>query len=210
VVNGIMKVYDNKLNIITNEPTFPEQVMMLKHYPNFTTNQIKGNSLFGAGFLGLSGDFTSPSRFTRLHTFEKTYVRPEMSLDGINTAFHILNNFDIVKGYVIDDEGKNQNTQYTVVYDLKNFEGYSKTYNDQTIKNIKDQNEFQLINNEEFEGYSKTNNNKRIKEQNEFQLIKNSKEYEEKCGIVPIIILSIIIMIFIVIIIILFIINRGI
>jgi penicillin V acylase-like amidase (Ntn superfamily) len=145
-VDGVLKVYDNFLNIFANSPSFPEQIARLEQYPAFTNKQLEGNSMLGSGFLGLPGDFTSPSRFARLHAFEKTYTKPAKSEDGIQTAFHILNNFDIVTGFVMSPDGQASNTQYTVVYDLSNFDAFIKTYEDQTIKNIRDRDEFPTIN----------------------------------------------------------------
>ena len=187
VIDGVMKVYDNELNVFTNSPRFPEQVMMLQNFPKFSSKQVKDNPSYGTGFLGLPGDFTSPSRFARLSTFEKNYQRPETVKEGINTAFHILNNFDIVHGYTLEKGGLTENTQYTVVYDLKHFDAWSKTYHDQTIRNLRDNTEFKLIKENFVNGVDTPSND-------------TNKKLNNKCSKIPIIVLSSLILILIIII----------
>lgn len=139
-VKGVVTVYDNEVGVNTNSPTFPEHLMTLQNYPQFSPYNVPGKDYSeGTGFLGLPGDFTSISRFVRLNLFNKTHTPPVDSADGVNTAFHILNNFDIIKGYTIDPKtGSKEYTQYTTVYDLSGFEGWVKTYGNQNIRNFTD------------------------------------------------------------------------
>ena len=103
--------------------------------------------------IGLPGDFTSESRFERLFMFQKFHIQPENSKEGMNVIFHILNNFDIVKGYDVNTEGNFIFTQYTSVYNLTDFEGFMKTYLDQHITNIKDVDEVVVVERFEKEDY---------------------------------------------------------
>ena len=89
--------------------------------------------------LGLAGDMTSNSRFSRLFQYQKYHILDKTAKDGINTAFHILNNFDIVKGMVIDCTNGNdliEYTQYMIVYNLNQFNAHYKTYDDHNIQFI--------------------------------------------------------------------------
>jgi choloylglycine hydrolase len=146
VVKGELIVQNNDLEICANAPSFPIQKYMLRNYPKFTNYNT-------SGLIGLPGDFGSLSRFARLNIFQKLHEKPKNVLDGVNTAFHILNNFDIVKGYVEDHqsgstgEGDFEFTQYTSVFDLTNFNAWSKTYDNQEIKNIKDLSVIEKYNN---------------------------------------------------------------
>jgi choloylglycine hydrolase len=138
-INGIPTVYDNKLGISTNSPTYPEHLISLQAYPDFSQyDSEKKHISEGTGMLGLPGDFTSISRFVRLNVFQQFHNEPKNVLDGIAISFHILNNFDIVKGFVIDKKTKAEEyTQYTIVYDLKNFDSWVRPYGEPTIRNLR-------------------------------------------------------------------------
>jgi len=138
-INGVPTVYDNKLGISANSPTYPEHLISLQAYPDFSQyDSEKKHISEGTGMLGLPGDFTSISRFVRLNVFQQFHDEPKNVLDGIATSFHILNNFDIVKGFVIDKKTKiKEFTQYTTVYDLGNFDGWFKPYGEPTIRNLR-------------------------------------------------------------------------
>jgi choloylglycine hydrolase len=137
-INGIPVVYDNKLGISANSPTYPEHLISLEAFPEFSQyNNEKKTISEGTGMLGLPGDFTSISRFIRLNVFQQFHDEPKNALDGISTSFHILNNFDIVKGFVVDKKSKvEEYTQYTIVYDLTNYDAWFKVYGEQIIRNI--------------------------------------------------------------------------
>ena len=102
--------------------------------------QPKSYSL-GTGLIGLPGDFTSISRFIRLATFQEMVATPECLHAGQQTAFHILNNFDIVKGMVRDENARTNYydyTQYTICYSYNNNKNQKsaciKTYENQNIR----------------------------------------------------------------------------
>jgi len=136
-VDGVLTAYDNKLGISTNSPTFPTHLLSLEAYPEFSRyNNVKKNYSEGTGMNGLPGDFTSISRFVRLNLFQQIHEKPSNSTEGIATAFHILNNFDIVKGYVENSHGIKEFTQYTVAYNLSDFNGWYKTYENVVVRNL--------------------------------------------------------------------------
>jgi len=136
-VKGVLTVYKNKLGVMTNSPTFPIHLLSLEAFPEFSRyNNPHKTYSEGTGMNGLPGDFSSISRFVRLNLFQQLHTMPNSSEDGVFTAFHILNNFDIVKGYVEDSKGVQEFTQYTVVYDLNNLNGWYKTYENQIVRNL--------------------------------------------------------------------------
>jgi choloylglycine hydrolase len=137
-INGVPTVYDNKLGICANSPTYPEHLISLQAFPEFSKYDNEKKTISeGTGMLGLPGDFTSISRFIRLNVFQEFHNEPKNVLDGVATSFHILNNFDIVKGFVVNKKtGIEEFTQYTAVYDLTNFDGWFKAYGEQIIRNI--------------------------------------------------------------------------
>ena len=116
-VNGITMVYDNPYGIMANIPTFPEHVNTILNLP--LDYQIPG-------------DYTSRSRFIRLFALQENHFTPTNLLDGVNTTFHIMNSFDIVKGTKYGS--RFEYTQYIVVYDLQGINARYKTYNNQNIQ----------------------------------------------------------------------------
>ena len=100
----------------------------------FLQGQSKGYSN-GIGLIGLPGDYTSISRFVKLYILQKFHRQAQCKHDGLNISHHILNNFDIVKGLEINDDGKDIFTQYTISY-TSTGEVFYKTYDDFTIKSF--------------------------------------------------------------------------
>jgi choloylglycine hydrolase len=144
-VNGKPFIYENPYGVMTNSPTFPEhiasistkEVNALTPYNNgnaFLQGQSKGYSN-GIGLIGLPGDYTSISRFVKLYILQKFHRQAQCKHDGLNISHHILNNFDIVKGLEINDDGKDIFTQYTISY-TSTGEVFYKTYDDFTIKSF--------------------------------------------------------------------------
>jgi choloylglycine hydrolase len=94
-----LKIYENPVGILTNEPPFPYQITNLCNYQNVTNEEIQNKFAptvplraysRGMGGLGLPGDLSSASRFVKA-TFTKMN---SLSKDGesasISQVFHIL------------------------------------------------------------------------------------------------------------------------
>jgi len=93
----------------------------------------------GAGMLGLPGDFTPPSRFVRAVAFSQSAAPNATADDAVLSAFHILNQFDIPEGSVVNSAiGKpvDEITEWTSVADLKNLRWYFRTHSDQSIRMV--------------------------------------------------------------------------
>ncbi len=89
--------------------------------------------------LGLPGDFTPPSRFVRAAMFSQAATPNESADDAVFSAFHILNQFDIPKGSVVNDSVGGaipETTEWTSVNDLQNLRWYFRTYQDQSIRMV--------------------------------------------------------------------------
>ncbi len=150
-----LKIYDNKVNVITNSPTYPWHVTNQNNYfglkaTNNPAIKINNNEFTqfgqGSGAIGLPGNFTPPSRFVQAAFFVRTAFQGKDPDEGINIAFHILNQFDIPKGSIRgEEEGKMvaDTTQWTSASDLKNRRYYFHTYSDRTVRMI-DLNELDL------------------------------------------------------------------
>ena len=146
--NQIYRFYENKVGVLTNSPDFPWQVTNLNNYVNLypgavTPQQWGGVTIFpfgaGAGFHGIPGDVTPPSRFVRVAFYKATAPVCPTAYDAILQSFHILNNFDIPIGieYAL---GKAPDipsaTQWTSAIDLTNRKVYYKTAYNNNIRCI--------------------------------------------------------------------------
>lgn len=149
IVNGEVRVFDNKLGVLTNSPGFEWQMTNLNNYVNLypgTARPIELDSVqvasFGAGsgMLGLPGDVTPPSRFVRAAFYQATAPQYNTSKETITQAFHIMNNFDIPIG--VEHEPDNISvdiqsaTQWTTATDLTNRTIYYRTAWNSTIRCI--------------------------------------------------------------------------
>lgn len=119
--NKKLIVYDNPYNVITNSPSFPEQIKNVNNY-YYLSKYNKPNSISeGTGALGMPGDSSSLSRFVRANFFRKNMVIPKNCNLGLDSALRILHNFDIPLGSVEDKITKQKEvTEYTVAYCLNN------------------------------------------------------------------------------------------
>jgi choloylglycine hydrolase len=147
-VDGTLKVHDAPLGVMTNAPTYDWHMTNLANYLNLSPkdiDQIKlGDTTIaafgsGAGMLGLPGDFTPPSRFVRAAMFSQAAVANKTAEDTVFAAFHLLNQFDIPKGSVINaaiGEPTPEITEWTSVADLKNLRWYFRTREDQSLRMV--------------------------------------------------------------------------
>lgn len=151
VNNGEVKIHDNKVGVISNSPDYEWHIKNLNNYINVHAGNAKnynmnGQEIFsfgaGTGALGLPGDITPPSRFVRAFYYLSTARKLENSKEGVNEAFHILNNFDLPIGVEYSSEHKEyipkdlkSATQWTAISSLNDREFYYKTmYNSQIRK----------------------------------------------------------------------------
>lgn len=150
--NGEIKIYDNKVGVLTNSPDYEWHIKNLNNYVNLYSGNANsydtnGEKIFsfgaGTGALGLPGDITPPSRFVRAFYYVNSIGKVENTKLAINKAFHILNNFDIPIEIEFPKEYKENipkdvisATQWTAVSDLTNKEFYYKTMDNSQIRKI--------------------------------------------------------------------------
>jgi len=144
-VDGTLKVHDAPLGVMTNAPTYDWHMTNLANYINLSVKDIESAKVgpvtvnafgAGAGLVGLPGDFTPPSRFVRAVVFSQSAVPNATAEDAVLSAFHILNQFDIPKGSLLNSAGGetlSEITEWTSVADLKNLRWYFRTFTDQSI-----------------------------------------------------------------------------
>ena len=144
-VDGTLKVHDAPLGVMTNAPTYDWHMTNLANYINLSVKDIESAKVgpvtinafgAGAGLVGLPGDFTPPSRFVRAVIFSQSAAPDATADDAVLSAFHILNQFDIPKGSLLNSAGGetlDETTEWTSVADLKNLRWYFRTFSDQSI-----------------------------------------------------------------------------
>lgn len=141
-----MKVYDNPLGILTNNPPFPyhlENIRQYLHLSSINPKAIEKNGYIldnfceGAGGLGIPGDFTSPSRFSKVFFAKKFSVCEDDEMSYVTQAFHILDSVAMIKGCVVTENNKNEITRYSCVMCFSDSASYYyKTYNNNQISVI--------------------------------------------------------------------------
>ncbi len=142
--NG-MKVYDNPVGVLTNNPPFEYHLFNLNNYRNLKiingdntfSNKIELNNYCqGLGSLGLPGDVSSMSRFIRM-TFNKLN---SVSLNDENSSvshfFHLLGSVEMVKGICLTPSNKYDITIYSSCMNTDKGLYYYKTYNNYQINCI--------------------------------------------------------------------------
>jgi len=157
--NGL-KVYDNPLGVLTNNPTFDKQLFNLNNYRHLTTKtpnntfsrsiDLKSYSR-GMGAIGLPGDLSSMSRFVKAAFTKENSPDFESEKESVSQFFHILSSVEQQKGCTfIDEPDLFEYTIYTSCYNTSKGILYYKTYDNSQITAIKlgceDLNSKKLIN----------------------------------------------------------------
>ena len=141
VKEGI-KVYDNPVGVLTNNPTFDKQLFALNNYINlsnksprniFATDLKLQQYSRGMGAIGLPGDLSSQSRFVRATFVKMNSVSTDEENESVSQFFHILNSVDQQRGCCQLDDGKYEITIYTSCCNVTKGIYYYTTYNNHQI-----------------------------------------------------------------------------
>lgn len=141
VKEGI-KIYDNPVGVLTNNPPFDEQMFRLNDYmrlsPKSPQNlfsdklELKTYSR-GMGGLGLPGDLSSQSRFVRVAFTKMNSVSGSSENESVSQFFHILGSVDQQRGCCEVDSGKYEITLYTSCCNADKGIYYYTTYENHQI-----------------------------------------------------------------------------
>lgn len=141
VKEGI-KIYDNPVGILTNNPPFDMQLFQLNNYmqlsakspENHFSGKLNLNAYSrGMGAIGLPGDLSSQSRFIRA-AFTKIHSISDQSETGsVNQFFHILGSVEQTRGCCEVADGKYEITIYTSCCNADKGIYYYTTYETQQI-----------------------------------------------------------------------------
>ena len=141
VKDGI-KVYDNTVGVLTNNPTFPEQMFSLNNYMAISPKQPQNcfcdklslqTYSMGMGTIGLPGGLASQPRFVRAVFTKMNSVSGDSENESVNQFFHILNSVEQQKGCCETAEGSLKYTIYTSCCNVDKGIFYYTTYDNHQI-----------------------------------------------------------------------------
>ncbi|QIW10325.1 linear amide C-N hydrolase [Francisella sp. LA112445] len=129
-VDGEVKVYENKGNILTNAPTYDWHLENIKEYKSLLEPFEDSNSQFSdktinykdtisssrpevAQLIGMPGDFSGVSRFVRAYILSQLVPEPQSNREACFHASSIINNVSVPPYEV-------SMTLWTTIKDLKN------------------------------------------------------------------------------------------
>ena len=137
-----LKIYDNPVGVLTNNPPFDRQMFMLNNYMHLSPKQPEnmfpenvGLETYsrGMGALGLPGDLSSASRFVRTAFVKTNSISGEGENDSVGQFFHILGSVDQQRGCCEVAEGKYEITIYTSCWNADKGIYYYTTYTNHQI-----------------------------------------------------------------------------
>lgn len=144
MADGI-RLFDDPVNVLTNNPTFDFQLMNLNQYlnltPGYPENRFqKALSLkpFGQGLgaFGLPGDYSPVSRFVKAAFLRANAPEAESPEASVTQFFHMLDAVAMVKGSVVTPEGRMDMTTYSCCVDADAGVYYYKTYGNNQITGV--------------------------------------------------------------------------
>ena len=140
-----LKVYDNPVGVLTNNPTFDIHLFNLNNYMSLSTEKPINNFSKelnletysrGMGAMGLPGDLSSASRFVKA-TFTKMNSKSGNSeSESISQFFHILESVYQQRGCVHMGGDQYEITIYTSCCNLDKGIYYYTTYENNQISGI--------------------------------------------------------------------------
>lgn len=141
VRDGI-RIYDNPVGILTNNPPFHEQMFQLNNYMHLSSKDPQNHFSDklplhtygrGMGALGLPGDLSSPSRFVRAAFVKMNSVSGASEEESVSQFFHILGSVDQQRGCCQVEDGKYEITIYTSCCNADKGIYYYTTYENHQI-----------------------------------------------------------------------------
>ena len=146
-VKAGIKVYDNFVGVLTNNPTFDYQLFNLNNYMSLTNDapqntfaldnnlQLKTYSR-GMGAMGLPGDCSSMSRFVRATFVKMNSVSGDTENESVSQFFHILQSVAMPRGCVKAGENDYAVTIYSSCCNTDSGIYYYTTYNNNQINAV--------------------------------------------------------------------------
>ena len=144
VKEGI-KIYDNPVGVLTNNPTFEHQIFNLNNYMHLSKDQPQNTfagsnanlklDLYsnGMGGLGLPGDTSSMSRFVKATFVKLNSVSGDNETESVSQFFHILKSVEMQKGIVHMGKDLYEKTIYSSCCNVDKGIYYYTTYENSQV-----------------------------------------------------------------------------
>ncbi len=140
-----LKIYDNPVGVLTNNPTFDIHMFNLNNYMNMSIEQpdntfskklnLEAYSR-GMGALGLPGDLSSASRFVKATFTKMNSLSGDSESESISQFFHILGSVEQQRGCVHMGGDKYEITIYSSCLNLDKGIYYYTTYENSQITGV--------------------------------------------------------------------------
>lgn len=140
-----VKIYDNPVGVLTNNPTFDYHMFNLNNYMGLTSGEPQNTFAAenaelelktysrGMGALGLPGDYSSVSRFIRATFVKLNSVSGDSEVESVGQFFHILKSVEMQRGCVRLPGGLNEITVYSSCCNTDRGIYYYSTYGNSRI-----------------------------------------------------------------------------
>lgn len=137
-----LKIYDNPVGVLTNNPPFDMQMFALNNYMHLSVRSPENNFAEGLnlkeysrgmGALGLPGDLSSQSRFIRVAFTKMNSVSGDGEKESVSQFFHILNSVEQQRGCCRLGKDKYELTIYTSCCNADKGVYYYTTYDNHQI-----------------------------------------------------------------------------
>ena len=140
-----LKIYDNPIGVLTNNPPFDMQMFNLNNYMGLSNNEPVNNFSKeinlntysrGMGAIGLPGDLSSASRFVRATFTKLNSISGDTESESISQFFHILGAVAQQRGCVLVEKDKYEITIYTSCCNTDKGIYYYTTYENNQISAV--------------------------------------------------------------------------
>ncbi len=141
-MNEGLKIYENSVGILTNNPPFKYHLTNLNNYGNLSIRGVQNgfsgkiemeNYCQGLGAVGLPGDVSSPSRFVRAAFNKLNSVCADTEDGAVTQFFHILSSVEMIEGCCLTTSQKYDRTIYSSCVNTDRGLYYYTTYSSRQI-----------------------------------------------------------------------------
>ena len=140
-----LKIYENPVGVLTNNPPFQYQMFNLNNYMHLAVGNRENTFAKdldlnqysrGMGGLGLPGDLSSQSRFVRVAFVKMNSLSGDSEAESVSQFFHILGSVDQQRGCCKLGEEKYEITLYTSCCNTHTGIYYYNTYENHQISAV--------------------------------------------------------------------------
>lgn len=140
-----LRIYDNPVGVLTNNPPFEQQLFQLNNYMHLSPKQPKntfGGDIRlkaysrGMGALGMPGDLSSVSRFVRTAFTKENSKCGDTEEEMVSQFFHILGSAEQQRGCCEVKEGEYEFTIYTSCCSASKGIYYYTTYDNHQVSAV--------------------------------------------------------------------------